>query len=57
MKINGEAICGTSASPFRGLHPIEIQFFQAGGGDGLKLEWKTNGIEGSVIEKTNLFHK
>jgi alpha-L-fucosidase len=24
-----------------GLHPIEIQFFQGGGGDGLTLSWKT----------------
>ena len=27
----------------KGLHPIELQFFQAGGGDGLKLEWESEG--------------
>jgi len=25
----------------KGLHPIHIEFFQAGGGDGLELKWKT----------------
>ena len=24
----------------KGLHPVEIQFFQAGGGDGLTINWK-----------------
>jgi alpha-L-fucosidase len=24
----------------KGLHPVEIQFFQAGGGDGLTIDWK-----------------
>jgi alpha-L-fucosidase len=25
----------------KGLHPVRIRFFQAGGGDGLELKWKT----------------
>jgi hypothetical protein len=24
----------------KGLHSVEIQFFQAGGGDGLTIDWK-----------------
>ena len=40
----------------KGLHPIEVQFFQAGGGDGLKLEWKTNGIKSKVIDQSYLFY-
>jgi len=24
----------------KGLHPVEIQFFQAGGGDGITIDWK-----------------
>ena len=24
----------------KGIHPIELQFFQAGGGDGLTLSWR-----------------
>ena len=40
----------------KGLHPIEVQFFQAGGGDGLKLEWKTNGIISKVIDQSYLFY-
>ena len=40
----------------KGLHPIEIQYFQAGGGDGLKLEWKTSGKERTAIDKSALMH-
>ena len=40
----------------KGLHPIEIQYFQAGGGDGLRLEWKTSGKERTVIDKSALMH-
>ena len=54
MKINGEAICGTSASPFRGLHPIEIQFFQAGGGDVLRIYFSVAAIWSSVAPVTFL---
>ena len=25
----------------KGIHPVEVQFFQAGGDDGLKINWKT----------------
>jgi len=41
----------------KGLHPVEIQFFQAGGGDGLKLEWRTAGKVFAQIEKLQLSHK
>ena len=40
----------------KGMHPMEIQYFQAGGGDGIKLEWKTNGKDRSVIDNANLLH-
>ena len=40
----------------KGLHPIEIQYFQAGGGDGLKLEWKTRGKDRQTIEPSCLLH-
>jgi alpha-L-fucosidase len=40
----------------RGLHPIEIQYFQAGGGDALKLEWKTGGNELSILDPASLVH-
>ena len=41
----------------KGLHPVEIQYFQAGGGDGLKLEWKTEGKDFTVVGKSYLFHR
>lgn len=40
----------------KGLHPVEIRYFQAGGGDGLKLEWKTKGKERTIIDNTLLYH-
>ena len=40
-----------------GLHPIEIQYFQAGGGDGLKLEWKTVGKDRIAIDPSFLRHQ
>ena len=40
----------------KGLHPIEIQYFQAGGGDGLKLEWKTWGKDRTAIDGSYLLH-
>ena len=40
----------------KGMHPMEIQYFQAGGGDGIKLEWKTKGKERSLIDNANLLH-
>ncbi len=41
----------------QGLHPIEIQFFQGGGGDGLKVEWKSGNKELAEINKLPLSHK
>jgi len=41
----------------KGLHPIEIQYFQAGGGDGLKVEWKTNGKDRTVMDGLCLVHQ
>lgn len=41
----------------KGFHPIEIQFFQAGGGDGLELEWKANGKDRAVIDCSYLRHQ
>ncbi|MCX6223120.1 MAG: alpha-L-fucosidase [Bacteroidia bacterium] len=41
----------------KGLHPIEIQYFQAGGSDDLKLEWKTKGKDRIVIDKSYLLHQ
>ncbi len=38
----------------KGWHPIEIQYFQAGGGDALKLEWKTKGKNRTIIDKSYL---
>ena len=35
----------------KGLHSIEVQYFQAGGGDIIKLEWKTKDKNRSVIDK------
>jgi alpha-L-fucosidase len=40
----------------KGLHPIEIQFFQNGGGDGLDLKWKTNHKASEVIAAENFSH-
>lgn len=40
----------------KGLHPVEIKFFQAGGGDGLKLEWKTAGRKRAIIGMSELLH-
>ncbi len=34
----------------KGLHPVEVQFMQAGGDDGLKLEWKTKGKDRAAID-------
>ena len=41
----------------KGLHPVEIQFFQAGGGDGLKLEWKSKGKDRAIIDKSFFKHQ
>ena len=40
----------------KGLHPVEIQYFQAGGGDALKLEWKTIGKDLTIMDPDNLVH-
>ena len=40
----------------KGLHPVEIEFFQAGGSDGLKVEWKAEGMDRTVIGKSCLFN-
>ena len=40
----------------KGFHPVEIQFFQAGGGDGLKLEWKSQGDKYAVIQNSFFSH-
>jgi alpha-L-fucosidase len=39
-----------------GMHPVEIQFFQASGGEGLKLEWKAAGNEWTEIDKSLIFN-
>jgi hypothetical protein len=36
----------------KGLHKISIQFFQHGGGQGLKLEWKQMGKERKLVDKS-----
>jgi alpha-L-fucosidase len=36
----------------KGFHPLELQFFQAGGGDGLKLEWESKGKEKTEIDRS-----
>jgi alpha-L-fucosidase len=33
----------------KGLHPVELQFFQAGGGDGLEVKWQTGDAPAFVI--------
>ena len=43
-------------SLMNGLHPIEIQYFQAGGGSSIKLEWKTKGKELAEIADSILFY-
>ncbi len=40
----------------KGLHPIEVQFFQQGGDDGLILEWNLAGEEKRLIEGSVLFN-
>jgi alpha-L-fucosidase len=40
----------------KGLHPVEIQYFQAGGGDALKLEWKTGGRDLTIVDPASLMH-
>lgn len=40
-----------------GLHPVEIQYFQAGGGDILKLEWKSKGMERCTVGSSFLVHQ
>ena len=40
----------------KGLHPVELQFMQAGGDDGLKLEWKTKGKDRTEIDQSLLVH-
>ncbi|MCF8359331.1 MAG: alpha-L-fucosidase [Prolixibacteraceae bacterium] len=37
-----------------GLHPVEVLFFQQGGGDGLQLEWIPEGKERAVINASRL---
>ncbi len=41
----------------KGLQLLEIQFFQGGGGDGLKVEWKSSDKELTQIDKLQLSHK
>lgn len=38
----------------KGLHKIAIQFFQHGGGQGLKLEWKQMGKDRKLVDKSVL---
>jgi hypothetical protein len=40
----------------KGLHPIEVQFFQQGGDDGLILEWNLAGEEKRIVDGSVLFH-
>ena len=40
----------------KGLHPIEIQFFQAGGGDGLTIDWKIGDQSATNIPAENWGH-
>ena len=40
----------------KGLHPLEIEFFQAGGGDGLKLEWESDRNKREILQPSNLLH-
>jgi alpha-L-fucosidase len=40
----------------KGLHPIEIQFFQNVGGDGLELKWKISEKPSVSIPTENLVH-
>ncbi len=40
----------------KGLHPLEIEFFQAGGGDGLKLEWESERNKREILQPSNLLH-
>ncbi len=37
----------------KGLHPVELEFFQASGGDGLTLDWKYGNNAVSPIPKEN----
>lgn len=39
-----------------GLHPIRVTFFEKTGGDGLKVSWKSAGIEKQVVPDEVLFH-
>ena len=39
-----------------GLHKISLQFFQHGGGDGLKLDWKQTGKARKAVDKSVLSH-
>lgn len=41
----------------KGMHPIEIQYFQAGGGNGLNLEWKRKGTDRTVIDPSCLLRQ
>lgn len=38
-----------------GLHPIRVNYFDSGGGDGLKVEWKGPGIKLEEIPSHRLF--
>jgi len=40
----------------KGLHPLEIDFFQAGGGDGLKLEWESERNKREILQPSNLLY-
>ena len=39
-----------------GLHPVEILFFQKGGGDGLEISWKTGDTNPVFITGEHWFH-
>jgi len=40
----------------KGLHKISLQYFQHGGGSGLKLDWKQTGKERKTVDKSMLSH-
>jgi len=40
----------------KGLHKISLKFFQHGGGDGLRLDWKQTGKDRKVVDKSVLSH-
>jgi len=46
----------SSAALKEGYYPIEIKFFEAGGGEKLELVWKQGGTEYAKIPASCFFH-